>query len=243
MARRYTVQARERRFLVRITSDIAGYAVRLLEETDGPEVERMKAVDLIAPPRLEIEPSQFYRDRRGHLVELIRLVNTELYGWRVSERPEGSSIDSDAYIRANLHGWPEGYPNAVDDDLENLDRDWHQYGCPPEDRPGRPKAVALTQNLHAVSEDADGTIVVSVMFGSSIARAAQEMVDLAKARGVKVRCDCHGVTLTADAETVPADLAQTWLSVVKGRYAVPGSGDSGSGSASSGASQQGSSGG
>lgn len=118
----YNVQARERRFCVRIASSKEGYYARILEEVAGEPGERTLAVDLRFPPRLELDPAAFYQDRKTYRAELVRLVNAELTEWRVDRHTAGDGpANTDAYIKANLLAWPDGHPSFVGDDLS----DWH----------------------------------------------------------------------------------------------------------------------
>ncbi|GAB7536957.1 hypothetical protein [Burkholderia sp. 3C] len=104
-----------RRFTVRIQSDRHGYSGRLLESLSDEDVV---PASLNFPPQLEIDPTSFYKDRRGLRAELVRLINEELDAQRVSRLDaEGARNAQDPFIRANLEGWPNGYPGVVEDDL------------------------------------------------------------------------------------------------------------------------------
>jgi len=111
-----------RRFTVRIRSDRHGYSGRLLERpSDGYVVP----ASFNFPPQWEIDPTSFYKDRRRLRAELVRLINEELDAQRVTRVDAAGSLHAeDPFIRANLKGWPNGYPGVVVED--NLD-DWIEY--------------------------------------------------------------------------------------------------------------------
>lgn len=116
-SRVYFFTAKERRFMIRITSTVEGYQARVMEVLSGDQVF---PVALNLPPRLEIDPADFYRDRAKYRSELVLQVNAELLVWRVTRlTPEQAGDDNDAYIRANLSGWKDGYPLACSDDMDD----------------------------------------------------------------------------------------------------------------------------
>jgi len=118
-SRVYFLNARERRFMIPITSTNEGYTARVMEEVSGGQVV---PVALNLPPRSEIDPAEFYRNRAKYRSELVLQVNEELLVWRVTSlTPEQASEDNDAYIRANLAGWKGGYPLESKDDMD----DWN----------------------------------------------------------------------------------------------------------------------
>ncbi|WP_321820867.1 MULTISPECIES: hypothetical protein [unclassified Burkholderia] len=122
----YEVQAGERLFYVRISSEPNGYSARISEVFHGVAPnERCVPAALYVPPRLEVDPGALYRDRQHYRVELIKLVNAELAAWRVKKVSAAEvHLNTDAYIRANLAGWPDGYPNSADDDMSDWDHTW-----------------------------------------------------------------------------------------------------------------------
>ncbi|WP_259394494.1 hypothetical protein [Ralstonia pickettii] len=102
--------------MIRITSTIDGYTARVMEEVSGGQVV---PVALNLPPRLEIDPAEFYRNRAKYRSALVLQVNDELLVWRVTGlTPEQAGEDNDAYIRANLAGWEGGYPFASMDEMD-----------------------------------------------------------------------------------------------------------------------------
>jgi hypothetical protein len=104
-----------RRFTVRIRSDRHGYSGRLLEHLADGEVV---PASFNYPPQWEIDPTSFYKDRRRLRAELVRLINEELNEQRVTRLDaEDVPLAQDPFIRANLKGWPKGYPGIVEDDL------------------------------------------------------------------------------------------------------------------------------
>lgn len=113
----YFFETEQRRFSVRMVSDMHGYSARLMEVLSEEEVV---PATMNLPPQLEISPASFYRDRRHYRAELVRLVNAELREERVTRGAADSTGPiQDAFIRANMTGWPEGFPDAVADDLED----------------------------------------------------------------------------------------------------------------------------
>ena len=119
----YAVQSGTRRFLVHISSDLAGYSARISETfASDDQAPNGQPLVLKSPPRLEIDPGTFYRDRHHYRGELIKLVNAELAALQVHRiSQDDDHQDTDAFIRANLKGWPEGYPEVTSDDLS----DWN----------------------------------------------------------------------------------------------------------------------
>lgn len=117
VSRVYRLDAGERNFQIRITSDVNGYRARLMEILSD---ELVVPAGLHVPPRLQIDPSAFYQHRKRYRHELMKLVNAELLGWRVKKLDKAeASQDNDAYILANLDGWPDGHSTAVEDDLDD----------------------------------------------------------------------------------------------------------------------------
>ncbi|MDT8840098.1 hypothetical protein ParKJ_21985 [Paraburkholderia fungorum] len=111
-------QAAGRSFEVRLSSTTEGYTARVFEKLGTRGI-----VQVALRSRLTwlIAPSTFYRLRRHYRGELLGLIQGDLKNQavdRVVGEPERG--DFDCYIRANLRGWPEGYPDAVDDDM----KDW-----------------------------------------------------------------------------------------------------------------------
>lgn len=116
--RNYEVRARNRRFIVRIMSDVGGYYGRVWELVSDSLSERTAPVILNLPPRLEIGPGEFYRHRERYRAEFIQLVNAEVTAGRLHAHTVGSDHKTfDAFVKANLRGWPNGYPDATDDDF------------------------------------------------------------------------------------------------------------------------------
>jgi hypothetical protein len=109
--------ANDRKFLIRITSDVGGYRARLMEMLSD---ELNVPAGLHLPPRHEVDPSTFYRFRKHYRKELLELVKCELLSGRV-KRLDQDEVPTvlDAHIQASLKGWPDGYPKAVDDDLSD----------------------------------------------------------------------------------------------------------------------------
>jgi hypothetical protein len=116
-SRVYGFNAGERVFQILITSLLDGYSARIFERL-SEQLSVPAALDV--PPRHEVDPSLFYQFRLHYRNELIARVNTELLCWRVERLSEGEAReDSDAYMRADVKGWPDGYPYAVGDDLSD----------------------------------------------------------------------------------------------------------------------------
>jgi hypothetical protein len=116
-SRVYVLNAGERVFQVLITALLDGYSARILERVSD---QLSVPAGLDVPPRQEVDPTTFFSFRLYYRSELIELVNTELLSWRVKRLDEAEAReDHDAYIRANLKGWPDGYPYAVNDDLSD----------------------------------------------------------------------------------------------------------------------------
>lgn len=107
-----------RTFEIEISSDISGYTARVYEFVHGGEIFPVR---LNCPIRYEVPPSTFYRNRQHYLGHLIGEIKGELrYGllFRLDQNdPSFEPEMINCYIRANLRGWPKGYPEATDDDL------------------------------------------------------------------------------------------------------------------------------
>lgn len=124
--KKFTFQPLERdprrTFEIEISSDIAGYAVRIFECIYGGEVVPLQ---LIHPIRYQISPSAFYRNRQHYLGHLIGEVKGELrHGILLKLDKNDPNFDAttlDNYICVNLHGWPNGYPDATEDDLAGFE--------------------------------------------------------------------------------------------------------------------------
>ncbi|WP_186214938.1 hypothetical protein [Burkholderia gladioli] len=117
-----------RRFSVRIRSDQHGYTGRLVEHlSDGATV----AASFNYPPRWEIDPRSFYKNRRVLRAELVKRINEELDEQSVIRVDAAADKDVlDAYIRANLIGYPDGFLGVVEDDLSDwIDVKPHWYGA------------------------------------------------------------------------------------------------------------------
>ena len=104
-----------RTFLVYLTSTLDGYHAHVMERV-SPELTVAGSLHYL--PRDEIGADTFYRYRWRYCKELFALIKSELLGGRVKRREPGEAPpDGDAYLRANLRGWPKGYPKAVADDI------------------------------------------------------------------------------------------------------------------------------
>jgi hypothetical protein len=117
-----------RRFSVHIRSDQHGYTGRLVEHlSDGETV----AASFNYPPRWEIDPRSFYKNRRGLRAELVKRINEELDEQSVTRLDAAVEKDAlDPYIRANLSGHPDGFHGVVEDDLGDwIDVKPHWYGA------------------------------------------------------------------------------------------------------------------
>lgn len=102
-----------RTFEIRVKSDLSGYVAEVAElRADGATV----AIDLPHGPRLEISPSTFYRMREHHRGYFLAELESALRDGPVV-RLDGATSAPTFHVRANLLGWPDGYPEAVDDDM------------------------------------------------------------------------------------------------------------------------------
>lgn len=101
-----------------LSSDISGYSVRIFELSYGGKKEQVHVPNI----RYEIAPATFYRARLHYRGYLLGMVMAELRNGIV-HRPNPNvpavapEAKLDSHIRANLDGWPSGYPEACDDDL------------------------------------------------------------------------------------------------------------------------------
>lgn len=102
-----------RTFEIRVRSDVNGYEADVLELLYGGGTA---PIDLPSGPRLEIPPSSFFRMREYYRGMLASDLMSEIRHGTVT-RLHDSASQSTYYIRANLSGWPRGYPDAVGDDM------------------------------------------------------------------------------------------------------------------------------
>lgn len=102
-----------RTFEIRVRSDVSGYEADVVELLFGGGTA---PIDLPAGPRLEIPPSSFYSMREHYRATLAADLMCEIRHGTVTSLP-ASARPSTYYIRANLRGWPQGYPDALVDDM------------------------------------------------------------------------------------------------------------------------------
>ncbi|MBZ5788737.1 hypothetical protein K8353_01310 [Burkholderia contaminans] len=124
--RRHYYEGNGRRFSVYLRSDRHGYSGSLVEYLpDGFVVP----AGLSLPPQCEINPTSFYKERRRWRAALVKRINEELDVQRVIRLDAAGSLAAqDPFIRANLEGWPKGYPEVVEDDLTDwIDVKPHWY--------------------------------------------------------------------------------------------------------------------
>lgn len=106
-------------FLVHFTSTLEGYQARVTERLS---TDAIVPVALHRPLQQEIDPGTFYRFRTHYRTELFEQVKYELMSGRVQRLKAGETEPAvDAFLRANLRGWRDGHPDAVDDDLGGWD--------------------------------------------------------------------------------------------------------------------------
>lgn len=106
----------ERTFIVTVTSTLEGYSAHVAERLSEQIVV---PVALHRALREEVSPSTFYQFREHYRQELLESVKCDVLTCRVTRKEGDVGSADDAYIRANLRGWPEGYSGAVSDDLSN----------------------------------------------------------------------------------------------------------------------------
>jgi hypothetical protein len=111
-----------RSFDTRITSTREGYSARVIEQPLGGGT-RPVALHRPFAPRDEIGASYFYAMRlhcRGVFVaDVEEATRTGRFDLLDDNASETELVSSDCYRRANLIGWPDGYPEATDDDLSD----------------------------------------------------------------------------------------------------------------------------
>lgn len=118
--RSFLVHARNRTFEVTLRSSESGYAACVEEHLhDG------KTVPLILVNRmaLEIPPSDFFANRVRYRSELLSRIQEELKDGileRLNLDAPADLAKHDCYCRANLRGWPDGYPEVTEDDLSSF---------------------------------------------------------------------------------------------------------------------------
>ena len=111
--------APQRSFLIAISSTLPGYSARVEELL--PSGERVP-VTVRNGPRYELPPAYFYRMRQHIRGELTAYI-ISLLGYGQVDHLDATEDPSqfDCFMRADLAGWSEGFPEAVDDDMTN----WH----------------------------------------------------------------------------------------------------------------------
>ncbi|EIM93895.1 hypothetical protein WQE_47709 [Paraburkholderia hospita] len=111
-------------FDVELTARLDGYFVNITQREAGGG---KRLVALRHAPRYTLHAGQFFRDREHYRGELIGEIMAELRHGAydpidMATLPPGVELpEFDCYIRANLDPrvWPDGYPDAKDDDLAN----------------------------------------------------------------------------------------------------------------------------
>ena len=115
---RHATAERARNFEITVVSSPDGYVARVHEQL--PSGERVP-IALSGKPAFYIHPSTFYPARRHYRGELVGQIKAILNCGvisRLDQLDQGENIaDYDSYIRANLIGWPDAYPEVVDDDM------------------------------------------------------------------------------------------------------------------------------
>lgn len=107
----------KRTFLIAISATLSGYSARVTELLQSGE---RVAIAVRNGPRNQVPPAAFYRMRQHYRGELIADVRAQLeYGQADRLDPSEDVSRFDCYTSANLIGWPEGFPEAVDDDMSD----------------------------------------------------------------------------------------------------------------------------
>lgn len=103
-----------RTFDIRVRSVANGYDAQVVEILPGGGTAQ------IALPyglRLEIPPSSFFAMREHYRGMFASDLMSEIRHGTVERLPDSES-PATYFVRANLIGWPQGYPGAVGDDMD-----------------------------------------------------------------------------------------------------------------------------
>ena len=106
--------AHGRTFEINIFSDSNGYSAEVAELLDGGV---RVPINLPYGPRVDLSPQSFFKMREHHRGCFVSDLKSEIRCGTVV-RLSGSTIPPIYFIRANLTGWPQGYPGALEDDME-----------------------------------------------------------------------------------------------------------------------------
>jgi hypothetical protein len=102
-------------YQIEIESTRTGYFAKVKYVGAGQD----QVLALCTPPRMEVHPSQFYRNRKEYRDFLIRDIEAELQKMRYENHKPGTNIIL-ASAEATMAGYPEGFPGASDDDMADL---------------------------------------------------------------------------------------------------------------------------
>jgi hypothetical protein len=108
---------RGRRFEIRLSSAADGYFANVDEVLADGQRRRMSVP---YARNLELHPSSFFRMRRHYRGFFIADVQAALRSVVVTASPsETGQADSTLFLKANMVGWPNGYPEAESDDMSD----------------------------------------------------------------------------------------------------------------------------
>lgn len=106
--------AHGRTFEINIFSNSNGYSAEVAELLDGGV---RVPINLPYGPRVDLSPQSFFKMREHHRGCFVSDLKSEIRCGTVV-RLSGSTNPPIYFIRANLTGWPQGYPGALEDDME-----------------------------------------------------------------------------------------------------------------------------